>query len=470
MSHGNSFLEQVDRMFDKAAALTEHAAGLLTQIKMCNSVYAIEFPLQRDDGSIITICAWRAEHSQHKLPTKGGIRYASNVTEDEVKALATLMTYKCAIVDVPFGGAKGGVKISSRAFSNSELQRITRRYTYELTRKNFIGPGIDVPAPDYGTGAREMAWILDTYNSLSNDPLDSLACVTGKPVGLGGIRGRTEATGLGVYYGLREACSFEEDMQRLGLSKGIEGKTVIMQGLGNVGYHAAKFMTEMGGCKLVGVGEYEGAIYDPDGIDLEALVAHRKETGSVLDFGNAQNLESSKEVLLKPCDILVPAALEGQITDENANGIQAKIIGEAANGPVTAKADELLLSKGVMILPDVYLNAGGVTVSYFEWLRNLSHVRFGRMSRRFEQSAQEHLVSAMEQLTDRQLSSEDRKRIIHGADEKTLVYSGLEETMINAYAEIRDIARRKNTDLRTTAFINAINKIASSYVEMGIFP
>ncbi len=467
MAH--SFLDQVDRMFDKAAALTSHAPGLLTQIKMCNSIYAFEYPLQRDDGTIITVKAWRAEHSQHKLPTKGGIRYASNVTEDEVKALATLMTFKCAIVDVPFGGAKGGVRISRRAFSDAELQRITRRYTYELTRKNFIGPGIDVPAPDYGTSAKEMAWILDTYNSLTHEPLDALACVTGKPVGLGGIRGRNEATGLGVCYGIREACSYEDDMKALGLGPGLKGKTFVVQGLGNVGYHAAKFLTEQG-CKMIGVGEYEGAIYNSEGIDLGKLVEHRKTTGSVLNFGSAENLESSKEILVKRCDILIPAALEGQITDENAAQIQAKIVAEAANGPVTAKADEVLLSRGVMILPDVYLNAGGVTVSYFEWLRNLSHVRFGRMSRRFEQSAQEHLLTAMETLTGKTFPVEEKREIAKGADEVTLVYSGLEETMINAYTEIRKIARDKRTDLRTAAFVNAIDKVATSYTEMGIFP
>lgn len=464
-----SFLDQVDRMFDKAAALTDHPAGLLTQIKMCNSVYAMEFPLQRDDGSIITIRAWRAEHSQHKLPTKGGIRYASNVTEDEVKALATLMTYKCAIVDVPFGGAKGGVKISTRNFSPGELQRITRRYTYELTRKNFIGPGIDVPAPDYGTGAKEMAWILDTYNSLTADPLDSLACVTGKPVGQGGIRGRKEATGLGVYYGIREACAVAEDMQALGLPPGLEGKTFIVQGLGNVGYHAAKFMTE-NGCRLVGVGEYEGAIYDPNGIDVEQLVSHRKETGSVLNFGSAENIDNSRDILTRPCDILIPAALEGQITTANAGDIEAKIIGEAANGPITAEADEILDGRGILIIPDVYLNAGGVTVSYFEWLRNLSHVRFGRMSRRFEQTAQEHMLTAMEDLSGKSFGAEEKRRLARGADEVTLVYSGLEETMVNAYQELRNTSQQKKIDLRTAAFVNAINKVAMSYTEMGIFP
>lgn len=469
MSSDISFLDQVNRMFDKAAVHTDHSKGLLTQIKMCNSVYAMEFPLQRDSGDIETVRAWRAEHSQHKLPTKGGIRYAGNVNEDEVRALATLMTYKCAIVDVPFGGAKGGIKISTREYSENELQRITRRYTYELTRKNFIGPGIDVPAPDYGTSGREMAWILDTYNSLTSDPLDALACVTGKPVGQGGIRGRQEATGLGVFYGIREACTYEDDMKKLGLSTGLDGKKVIIQGLGNVGYNAAKFLEE-GGCVIVGVGEYEGAIYKADGIKLEEIVAYRKETGSILDYPGSENVASSKEILTYPCDILVPAALEGQITKDNAADIKAMIIAEGANGPTTADADTILLENGRMILPDLYLNAGGVTVSYFEWLRNLSHVRFGRMNRRFEQTTASNILGAVERLVGKSFDTSDRSSVAVGATEVDLVYSGLEETMIQAYNEIRAIAIGKEIDLRTAAFVNAINKIAKSYMEMGIWP
>lgn len=469
MSQEVSFLEQVGRMFEKAAKHTSHSAGLLTQIQMCNSVYSMEFPLQRDDGTIETVQAWRAEHSQHKLPTKGGIRYASNVNEDEVRALATLMTYKCAIVDVPFGGAKGGIKISTRAYSDGELQRITRRYAYELTRKNFIGPGIDVPAPDYGTSGREMAWILDTYNSLTHEPLDALACVTGKPIGQGGIRGRTEATGRGCFFGIREACSFEDDMAELGLKPGLDDKTFIVQGLGNVGYHAALFLEE-GGATLVGVGEYEGAIYKADGFKLADVLEHRKSTGSILGFPGAESYENSKRVLESPCDILVPAALEGQITKENAGRIKAKIIGEGANGPVTADADEILLQNGVLIIPDVYLNAGGVTVSYFEWLRNLSHVRFGRMNRRFEATSVTNLLGMLEKVSGKTISDEEKQRLAQGATEADLVNSGLEETMIQAYQEIRSIAKARGIDLRTAAFVNAIDKIAKSYTEMGIWP
>lgn len=467
-SHPN-FLQQVDRMFAKAAALTDHSHGLLAQISICNSVYKMEFPLVRDDGSIEVIKAWRAEHSHHKLPTKGGIRFDLSVNEDEVAALATLMTYKCAIVNVPFGGAKGGIKIKRSDYSDAELERITRRYTFELFNKSFIGPGTDVPAPDYGSSAREMAWIMDTYRTLSDDPLSAQACVTGKPIAQGGVRGRTEATGLGVFFGIRECVSFDEDMQRRGLTPGIEGKTVVVQGLGNVGYHAAKYMQE-GGATLVGLAEYEGAIHNPDGLDLEAVMAHRKATGSILNFPGATNIEASAEALELPCDILIPAALEGVITKENAPRIKAKIVAEAANGPVTADADAILLENNVLILPDVFLNAGGVTVSYFEWLKNLSHVRFGRLSKRFEQASNERIVKALAAAMQVDIPSDEMMRLTAGADEVDLVYSGLEETMAVAYQETRETAHVKNTDLRTAAFINAIEKVAVTYSEMGIFP
>jgi glutamate dehydrogenase (NAD(P)+) len=466
------FFEQVNRNFDTAAAYTPYPEGLLKQIKICNSVYHMTFPIKRDDGSIETVDAWRAEHSHHTLPVKGGIRYAPMVNEDEVIALAALMTYKCAIVDVPFGGAKGGIKIDRREFSESELERITRRYTYELIRKHFIGPGVDVPAPDYGTGPREMAWIADTYNSMTEGELDAFACVTGKPIPQGGVRGRVEATGRGVYFGIREACSIPGDMKRLGLAPGLSGKRVVVQGLGNVGYYAARFIQEGGGI-IVGLSEYEGAIYNPDGLDLEMVVKHRKENGgSILNFPGAKNLARNSEVFELDCDILVPAALENQITLENAAKIKARLVAEGANGPVTADAGEALLKAGKMILPDMYLNAGGVTVSYFEWLKNLSHVRFGRMSKRFEEDINKKILNAVESLTGKKLLKEMYNEIAYGADEIDLVNSGLEETMINAYREIRE-TRHKHEDkisLRTAAFINSIDKVARAYFELGIFP
>ncbi|HJQ66818.1 MAG TPA: Glu/Leu/Phe/Val dehydrogenase [Gemmatimonadales bacterium] len=466
------FSNQVNQQFDRAAKFTKHDSTLLEQIKACNSVYYVSFPVRRDDGTIEVMHAWRAEHSQHKLPTKGGIRYSPDVSEDEVMALAALMTYKCAIVDVPFGGAKGGLKIDRRNYSSGELERITRRYTFELVRKKFIGPGVDVPAPDFGTGPQEMAWIADTYVSLTGGELDALACVTAKPLAQGGIRGRTEATGRGVYYGIREACDSTDLMKALGLSRGVKGKRVVVQGLGNVGYHAAKFLQEAG-ATLVGLTEYEGAISSPAGLDIEQVMTHRRERRSILGFPGATDLPSSVAGLEIDCDILVPAALEQVLTAENAPRIKAKIIAEGANGPTTVEAEDELLKRGVLILPDLWLNAGGVIVSYFEWLKNLSHVRFGRMQKRYEEGAARRLLEAVAQTTGKQFSEQQIGFYTEGPDEEDLVNSGLEESIVSAYHQMRDIQKRLGADkvsLRTAAFINAIDKVARTYEEMGIFP
>jgi glutamate dehydrogenase (NAD(P)+) len=465
------FLDNVNRAFDKAARFTGFSQGLLDELKAGNSLYRFEFPLRHPDGPITVVNAWRAEHSHHKLPCKGGIRYSPDVNEDEVMALASLMTWKCAIVDVPFGGAKGAVKIDPKTTPVDVLERVTRRYTHELIKKNFIGPGVDVPAPDYGTGEREMAWIVDTYLAMSQSPLDALACVTGKPVSQGGIRGRREATGRGLFYALREICSHAEDMTLLGLSAGLAGKRVVVQGLGNVGYHVAKFCQE-GGAVLVGLAEFEGAIVNRDGLDLEAVVRHRRESGSILNFPGADNLPRSLDALHVDCDVLIPAALENQITGDNAAGIKAKIVLEGANGPTTPEGEEVLNAKGVMVVPDIYANAGGVTVSYFEWLKNLSHVRFGRMENRYREASQFRMFAAIERATGKVFTEDDRRSVVKGADELTLVNSGLEETMIGAYREIRD-ARARNagiSDLRTAAFLVAIEKVGRSYSELGIFP
>lgn len=469
MAH--SFYKDVMRNFDKAAELLNYSGGLLQTIKECNSVYKMNFPVKDDNGNIQVIEAYRVEHSHHKLPTKGGIRYSLQVDQDEVMALAALMTFKCAIVDVPFGGAKGAVKIDSKATSVAMLERVTRRYATELVKKNFIGPGIDVPAPDYGTGPREMSWIADTYSTFKDGELEALGCVTGKPVGQGGINGRTEATGLGVYYGIREVTSFEEDMKAIGLTTGIKGKSVVIQGLGNVGYHTAKFFWEAG-AKIIALAEYEGAIYNENGLDYEAVFQHRKATGSILNFPGATNLANSGEALELECDILIPAALENQITPANADRIKAKIIGEAANGPIAADAEETLNNKGIIVVPDIYLNAGGVTVSYFEWLKNLSHVRFGRLGKRFEENNNSDILALIEEMTGKKATEIQRKTVVRGADEKDLVYSGLDETMINSYKEIRSEWKHNPEvkDLRTAAFVVAIRKIATSYELLGIFP
>ncbi|MCH2081769.1 MAG: Glu/Leu/Phe/Val dehydrogenase [Saprospiraceae bacterium] len=468
-----SFYQSVQNYFDNAAQHTGLHQGLLDQIKACNAVYRMHFPVKVGNEYKV-IEAYRVQHSHHRTPTKGGIRYSNHVNQEEVMALATLMTYKCAIVDVPFGGAKGGVKINPWEFTPHQLEKITRRYTTELLRRNAIGPSIDVPAPDYGTGGREMAWIYDTYRTFKGDDIDAAGCVTGKPVNQSGIRGRTEATGRGVFYGIREAVSYKDDMAKIGLEPGLEGKTMVIQGLGNVGSHTAIISQDEGGAKIVGVSEVEGAIYKADGMDIHDVLKFRKETGSILNYPGATSFEKKDRyaVLEFECDILVPAALENQITAENAARIKAKIIAEAANGPVTSEGEAILLAAGKIIIPDVYLNAGGVTVSYFEWLKNLSHMRFGRMEKRFNQNTYANIVELVERLTGHTISDKEKALIARGADEIDLVRSGLEETMITAYGQVREVLKQKKnvSDLRTAAFVNAINKIASDYLSLGIFP
>jgi glutamate dehydrogenase (NAD(P)+) len=471
MPEGNEFLATVNRNFDRAAEFLNYPPGLLEQIKVCNSVYQFRFPVRRSTGEFQVIEAWRAEHSQHKLPVKGGIRYSPDVNEEEVMALAALMTYKCAVVDVPFGGAKGGIRVDPRKVSLELLERITRRYTAELLKKNFIGPGIDVPAPDLGTGAREMAWIADTYSQFHQSDIDALGCVTGKPVSQGGIRGRNEATGRGVFFGVREALTDTDLTKSLGLAPGIAGKRVAVQGFGNVGYHAAKFL-QGAGARIVGIGVPEGTIANPAGLDVEDVAKHRAQTKKIHGFPGAHESKSGQDVLEIDCDVLVPSALEDVITASNAGKVCAKIIAEAANGPISADGEEILRQRGIFVIPDMYINAGGVTVSYFEWLKNLSHVRFGRMQKRFEEVSAARMVHSIELSTGKNLSETERLLLVHGPDEEDLVNSGLEETMSTAYRQIRAIQLRnpKVPDMRTAAFISAIDKIAVSYIEMGIFP
>jgi glutamate dehydrogenase (NAD(P)+) len=466
-----SFFENVNKTFDKAAAFTKWDPGVLEQIKECNAVYQMKFPVKMDDGRIEVIEAYRVQHSQHKTPCKGGIRFAAEVNQDEVMALAALMTYKCAIVNVPFGGGKGGIRVDPKKYSAYELEKITRRYTAELIKKNFIGPGTDVPAPDYGTGEREMSWILDTYSSLRPGEIDAAGCVTGKPVTQGGVRGRREATGLGVFFGLREVCCMSDMMKKVGLSMGVEGKRVVVQGLGNVGYHTAKFFQDAG-AKVIGLAEYEGAIYNEGGLDVDDVFQNRRKTGTILNFPGAKNFAKNTDALEMDCEILIPAALENVIDEENAPKVKAKMIGEAANGPLTPEADEIFAQRGTLVVPDMYLNAGGVTVSYFEWLKNLSHVRYGRMEKRFTENMNAHIIGQIEALSGKKIDTEEKEFIMHGADEVDLVYSGLEETMITATREIVEVWKNNPQipDMRTAAFVVAINKVGTSYAELGIFP
>jgi glutamate dehydrogenase (NAD(P)+) len=471
MSGKISFFKSVEHYVDKAAAYTDIPKGLVEQIKACNLVLQIRFPV-RIGNDYEVIEAYRVQHSHHRLPTKGGIRYAESVDQDEVMALAALMSYKCALVDVPFGGAKGGIKINPARYTVEQLQNITRRYTTELVKKNFIGPGIDVPAPDYGTGPREMAWILDTYQAFRHGEIDSIGCVTGKPVTQNGIRGRAEATGRGVYYGLCECVSYADDMKKLGLSTGMAGKTMVVQGLGNVGSNTALISQLEGDVKVIGVAEREGSIYDPNGLDIEKLLNFRRETGSIIGFPGSKHIGDPLAALELECDILVPAALENQITIDNAPRIKAKIIAEAANGPVTSDADAILTKKGIVTLPDFFINAGGVTVSYFEWLKNLSHHRFGRLENRFQHNAFEGIMNKVQEMTGKSISDREKDFLTRGGTEVELVNSGLEDTMINAYQQIRETfkAHPDVTDVRTAAFVCSLKKIASDYISMGIFP
>jgi glutamate dehydrogenase (NAD(P)+) len=456
-------------MYDRAVALMDLPPGVVELLRGCHSIYQVRFPV-KIRGRRRVFQGWRATHSEHMLPAKGGIRFAPEVNQDEVEALATLMTWKCALVDVPFGGAKGGLCIDPNAYDRDEMEAITRRFAIELEKKGLISPALNVPAPDMGTGPREMAWMADTYRTLNPDDIDALACITGKPPEMGGVRGRTEATGRGVQYGVREYFRHADDVKAAGLEGGLEGKTMIVQGLGNVGYHAAKFFEEEDGVKIVGIVERDGAIVDEAGLSVERVFEHVREHGGVKGFPGVEYVEDGAKVLEYDCDILLPAALEGQLTHKNAARIKAKLIVEAANGPTTADADDILRAAGKVIIPDMYINAGGVTVSYFEWTKNLAHMRFGRMGRRLLQMRSETALDALENVLDQKVSEEFARAMRVDADELNLVRSGLDDTMRVAYQNIREVWHSKDAvdDLRTAAYIFSIGRVAHHYEEWAL--
>lgn len=465
-----SFRESVDLMVDKAISVLQLDEGIATAIKACNAVLQVRFPV-KIRGKIEVFTGWRAVHSTHRLPSKGGIRYAPFASQDEVEALASLMTYKCAIVDVPFGGSKGALLIDPNLYERDELELITRRFTLELVRKDFLNPATNVPAPDLGTGQREMAWMADTYKHLRPEDINYIACVTGKPIHHGGIQGRIEATGRGVQYAIQEFFRHPEDVKSANMTGTLEGKTCVIQGLGNVGYYSAKFLSEEDGVKITAVIERDGALINDDGINIEDLYQHITEHHSIKNFPGATMDENGHAYLEKECDILIPAALESQITQDNADRINAKLIVEAANGPITYGADELLNKKGCIIIPDAYANAGGVTVSYFEWIRNISHMRFGRMQKRHDEIRGNNLAMMLEEMTGTKISQALRATVTHGADELDLVRSGLDDSMRLAYQEIRSTLDNEANihDLRTATFVTAIRKIARSYLDIGIY-
>ena len=464
-----SFREGVDLMVDRATLAIGLNPDTAKIIQACNAVLQLKFPVKLSNR-VEVFTGWWAAHSAHRLPAKGGLRYSMMVNQDEIEALAALMTYKCAIADIPFGGAKGGLKINPSNYTEDELREITRRFTMELARKDFINPAANVPAPDMGTSSREMSWIADTYKTLFPEDLNHNACVTGKSENRGGIAGRTEATGKGVQYALQEFFRHPDALENAGLEDGLNGKRVIFQGLGNVGFHSAKFLQDQDKVKVTAIIERDGAVINEDGLNVHDVRQYLAETGGLKGFPTAEYHANGAEVLEMECDILIPSALESQIHVGNAMHIQAKMIVEAANGPVTYEANEILQNRNITILPDIYVNAGGVTVSYFEWTRNLSHMRFGRLQRRYDELRGQNLVSAMQALTEKELPADINKEISRGASELDLVRSGLDDTMRMAFQDLREIMKTYPhiKDYRTAAYAIAITKIAQSYYDLGL--
>ena len=469
-----SFRQSVDLMFNRAVAAMDLSPGLEEKIRVCNSTYTVRFGV-RLRGAIQTFTGYRSVHSEHMEPVKGGIRFATSVNQDEVEALAALMTYKCALVETPFGGSKGGLCIDPRDYDEHEMELITRRFAYELIKRDLINPAQNVPAPDMGTGEREMAWIVDQYKRMNTTDINGSACVTGKPLNAGGIAGRVEATGRGVQYALREFFRHPKDMEAAGLKGKLDGKKVVVQGLGNVGYHAALFLSTEDGALITGIIERDGALVNPEGMSVQGVRDWLIENGGVEGCPEGTYVADGAKVLEEECDILVPAALEGVINRTNAGSIKAPLIIEAANGPITAGADEMLRARGKVIIPDLYANAGGVTVSYFEWVKSLSHIRFGRMQRRQEEARHQILIDELERLSADKglgwsLSPGFKEQYLRGAGELELVRSGLDDTMRAAYQSISELWNSRNdvTDMRMAAYIVAIDRVAKSYRSKGL--
>jgi len=462
------FLNSTNKLFDQALSYTEISPDLATRIRVSNSTYTINFGVKLR-SEIHTFTGWRSVHSEHFEPAKGGIRYDINASQEEVEALAALMTYKCAIIEVPYGGSKGALKINPKEWTKSEIEKITRRFAQELIKRDLIHPAQNVPAPDVGTGAEEMAWIADEYRRIHPTDINALACVTGKPTQKGGLVGRSEATGRGVQYIIREFFRHEEDYLKAGFKGGLKDKKVVLQGLGNVGYHAAKFLQEEDGCRIVCVMEHNGAILNPDGLNIEKIKSHQSEHGSFEGCSEGKFEANTSEFLTMECDILIPAAKENVIDKTIAQDIKAKLIVEAANGPITFEADGLLNERNVTIIPDIMANAGGVAVSYFEWIRNLRHIRFGRLEKRRNAFQFDTLISAIETMTGKEMPDKFKEQFIEGANEIDLVRSGLDDMMREAYQKVRQsMIENDIPNLRTAAYKVALDRIATSYDSIGL--
>ena len=463
-----NFLGSTNKLFDQALSYTDISPDLALRIRVSNSTYTINFGVKLRE-KIHTFTGWRSVHSEHFEPAKGGIRYDINASQEEVEALAALMTYKCAIIEVPYGGSKGALKINPKDWTKAEIEKITRRFAQELIKRDLIHPAQNVPAPDVGTSANEMAWIADEYRRIHPTDINALACVTGKPTQKGGLVGRSEATGRGVQYIIREFFRHEEDYLKADLKEGLKDKKVSIQGLGNVGYHAAKFLQQEDECRIVCVMEYNGAILNPDGLNIEKIKQYYLEHGSFEGCAEGKFDPNTSELLCLECDILIPAARENVIDESNAQEIKAKLIVEAANGPITFEADKILNKRNVTIIPDIMANAGGVAVSYFEWIRNIRHIRFGRLEKRRNAFQFETLIAAIETMTGKDMPEKFKEQFIEGANEIDLVRSGLDDMMREAYQKVRQsMIENKIPNLRTAAYKVALDRIAISYDTIGL--
>lgn len=408
--------EIAQRQFDNAAKYLDLKAGIKAKLRLPKRELSVNFPVKMDDGNIQMFTGHRVQHSLARGPAKGGIRYHPDVTLDEVRALAMWMTWKCAVVGIPYGGAKGGVVCNPKVMSERELERLTRRFTSEIVM--FIGPESDIPAPDVNTTPQTMAWIMDTYSMIKGYSVP--AVVTGKPVEIGGSLGRREATGRGVMFTTRDA------LNHLGMP--IEGARVAVQGFGNVGGIGAQLLQELG-CVIIAASDSQGGIYNPKGLDAEDVMRHKAETGTLVGYPGTDKV-TNKELLELDCEVLVPAALENEITEENADRVKARVISEGANGPTTPEADAILFDKGIFVIPDILANAGGVTVSYFEWVQGLQSFFW----------------------------SEDE------------VNANLEKIMVRAFQDVLTISQQKKIDMRIAAYILAIGRVAEATLLRGIYP